>query len=1148
MKLSLRLTLLLLVFLSTIRETIAQDTLQVQTLTFDSITARRGVWQFPEGNDYRKVLMYYTLKCDYATTHDQYACGEWDYLTYTTLYQHTGNYDSNLLSHPKYQYINGEAPDEIPLAESASFTVEGKTHYRRVFSDTLSFSQFPLVTDDATSDLVFPGQPNSRTRFMLTADQLAESGMTEGAFSGMNLHIDTPGSDFKTLMVRLSQQSAADVGEVPMLYEADTVYFAPAEVPDAEWMSIDFLNDFYWDGSSNILVDISYSNIHPGNPTILRGTETTDEALFSQFNSEENYTMALDGEMDYLQLDTGAYFDGYFTFETWMKKQANNTWSRVFDFGNGPGADNVIVVLSNSNSGKLSFHVRTSSSNDSFVVDDPTPVGEWVHVALKIEYNVQGWAYINGVREKIGLLRQPEGIQRTNNYIGKSNWANDAYADVIFDEMRLYDYSRTEEEIQHDMFHSVENPEEEEGLVYLYEFNIPGAEQVSDHSANENHAEVFGPPTWMRKKGHNKVRDFQRHPFRPDVVFEQLTAQESSTEELIVYDTIHDSEKQYVVFDEENPTQPVDTLSAFIGGYRYVYVDGQVVDSNYFPVSEVLHNEDLQYYGEPFEIIHPIEIGRFITPYGINLDLGPEGFTWIYDVTDYAHLLQGEVDLQAGNQQELIDLRFEFIEGTPPRDVIDIRKPWGDRKWVSYKALSEDSRLADTTLLLNPETQSVKIKTRLTGHGHHSNTGDYPHCCEWKDNTHYLLSDGDTIANWHIFKYVDCAANPVYPQGGTWLGAREGWCPGDKVDDFEFELTEQITDGELNIDYAITPVPEDNQGMGSGNYIVSMHLLEYDYQNFRTDAEVYDVLIPALTDESQRRNPVCKNPEVVIRNNGEEHLETLKVNYGVAGGYTKTLDFTGFLPPNEKMKLILPVNDENFWIGDGSNEFIVTVSSPNDKEDQYADNNTFTRNYEVPDLINEPFVLRMRTNKRPEDFDLTITDISGNLVFERHDFEAETEYYDTLYLDQGCYELLLTDQGNTGLSYWAWPEQGSGYFLMYDTEGDLMKSFQAEFGNQIRYAFSMGSALHIQEPNLSGQLDVSPNPTSGAIKARIAGAKGKTILNIIDAQGREILRKQFETNGEVYEFNADLSDHKPGLYLIQVNNKWVKASRKIILR
>ena len=49
------------------------------------------------------------------------------------------------------------------------------------------------------------------------------------------------------------------------------------------------------------------------------------------------------------------------------------------------------------------------------------------------------------------------------------------------------------------------------------------------------------------------------------------------------------------------------------------------------------------------------EIGRFITPYGINLDLGPNGFQWVYDVTDYEPLLHDSVEFSAGNLQELID-------------------------------------------------------------------------------------------------------------------------------------------------------------------------------------------------------------------------------------------------------------------------------------------------------------------------------------------------------------------------------------------------------------------------------------------------------------------------------------------------------------
>ncbi len=59
----------------------SQDTVVVQTLIFDSITTRRGIWQFPEGESFRKILMYHTLKCDPRTTHEHYNCGEWDYLT-----------------------------------------------------------------------------------------------------------------------------------------------------------------------------------------------------------------------------------------------------------------------------------------------------------------------------------------------------------------------------------------------------------------------------------------------------------------------------------------------------------------------------------------------------------------------------------------------------------------------------------------------------------------------------------------------------------------------------------------------------------------------------------------------------------------------------------------------------------------------------------------------------------------------------------------------------------------------------------------------------------------------------------------------------------------------------------------------------------
>ena len=91
-KLFLFLSLLTLGF-----QSIAQDTTWVQTFTFDSITTRRSWFQFPQELDtmrFEKVMMYYKLKCSPLTTWDQYDCGEWDYLTYTRVFDHTGSFDS----------------------------------------------------------------------------------------------------------------------------------------------------------------------------------------------------------------------------------------------------------------------------------------------------------------------------------------------------------------------------------------------------------------------------------------------------------------------------------------------------------------------------------------------------------------------------------------------------------------------------------------------------------------------------------------------------------------------------------------------------------------------------------------------------------------------------------------------------------------------------------------------------------------------------------------------------------------------------------------------------------------------------------------------------------------------------------------------
>jgi hypothetical protein len=69
----------------------------------------------------------------------------------------------------------------------------------------------------------------------------------------------------------------------------------------------------------------------------------------------------------------------------------------------------------------------------------------------------------------------------------------------------------------------------------------------------------------------------------------------------------------------------------------------------------------LIYYSQPFELINTIQIQNYVTPYGIGLNIGTDGFTHLYDVSDYVNYLKNSVDLSAHNTQELIDVTFAFI-------------------------------------------------------------------------------------------------------------------------------------------------------------------------------------------------------------------------------------------------------------------------------------------------------------------------------------------------------------------------------------------------------------------------------------------------------------------------------------------------------
>ena len=74
------------------------------------------------------------------------------------------------------------------------------------------------------------------------------------------------------------------------------------------------------------------------------------------------------------------------------------------------------------------------------------------------------------------------------------------------------------------------------------------------------------------------------------------------------------------------------------------------------------------------DTVEVFKLGSFVTPYGKRLKMGGEkGWQWVYDLTNYAPILAGKKKLRIGNNQELLDLKFHFIKGSPPRNPMSVK-------------------------------------------------------------------------------------------------------------------------------------------------------------------------------------------------------------------------------------------------------------------------------------------------------------------------------------------------------------------------------------------------------------------------------------------------------------------------------------------
>ena len=189
----------------------AQDTIRVQTLTFNDITMRRGWFVFPDStHQFRKVLMHHTLKCDPQTTQDQYACGEWDYLTYNLIHEHTGVLDSIAQTHPYFK-VGALAPPSVERASDLQYSTRQSALARRTVDVVNNEATFTVGSAGSMeSTLLSPTTGTNRAQYLFTAGELLTAGLTAGPIHQLGLSSDGLGDGtLERFTIRLKQTNAA---------------------------------------------------------------------------------------------------------------------------------------------------------------------------------------------------------------------------------------------------------------------------------------------------------------------------------------------------------------------------------------------------------------------------------------------------------------------------------------------------------------------------------------------------------------------------------------------------------------------------------------------------------------------------------------------------------------------------------------------------------------------------------------------------------------------------------------------------------------------------------------------------------------------------------------------------------------------------
>lgn len=1134
------------------------DTIKIKAFKYGSAT-RDTLINFPNGTQtFEKIIMKYNMRCKNGLVSTQSApnlgCGEWDYSCNTFIVDST-KIELNPRTQPNpiitnftgtvFPYVN------YPLADYFDFA-QISTSLTSVTSETL----YPTSVGTATNNtLLKANEKSGRSQILVTASELSSAGLTAGPINGFFLNVANGGgtTNFFKVKMRLISPSITQLSSTTPTTNSFIQVFNNNYTFVNGTNRILFNTPFVWDGTSNIVVDLSFTNTQPSSIVVLNGINTTSTTLLftnnnfgidlsnnghvtinpsnlSSINNEITVSLWAFGSATLLPANTTVLYG-------WSTNPAQRQLNIHF-----PWSDNNVYFDAGYTSGNFDRINKAALTSET--------EGQWNHWAFTKNATTGSMKiYLNGVLWHSGTGKT-KPLALLNLILGKNSSLNENYKGIV-NELTIWDKELAATEIQTYMNKAIPASHPNyANLVAYYKINEGNGLTINDSKFPVN--SLGSNFSWTYERGDQLTRNFTESTFKPNINFFKGTYV-TSTSTITVRDSVVRAPNVVTSYSITNNSTvvPMSHDAVVLTGTTYSYqanaknvYDGDnnnaltstitVVPNGTLVIANLPYFERFPYYNE---------IMSFVTPYGKGLNLGIDGKTWFYDVTDFTPILKGPKRMlmaMGGEYQEQMDIDFYFIIGTPPRNVLQFNQLWqgaARQSDASVGSINNGTRFGAVNVPLLTNGQSFKVRSTITGHGaqgeFHQNGGNMTHL--------FNVNGGPTEFSWNVTQ--DCSTNPIIAQGGTWIYDRQGWCPGEASLLKQHNITPFVSPGTtVTLDYDVSNPPNPS---GDYRYIAAHQLITYGGANHNLDASIIDVLQPSNKVLYSRTNPMCSNPKILVQNTGSTTATSIAIDYWLNSSSAKqTYTWTGNLAFMDTVTIYLPFGTlwQNGMLTTG-NVFNAEIKTVNGVVDNYAYNNKYFSAFTKPDILPDNFYIEIKTNNNYTMNDYKLYDDFGSLV-GASSFTANNTIYTDYYTVTGCYRLVINDYGKDGLSWWANTAQGSGYARIRDgvTNG-VLKSFNSDFGSFIEYSFTASSSTSLKEQESKINFYVAPNPAND--KFHITGLRTDNVKIVVtDVLGKRIT--EF-TNGSNDEVELDVSQYVKGVYFINVNYEGKSSTKKVVV-